>query len=177
MSATEPTEAQRFPIGRFARQDRYTNAERAELVERLNAQPTHLAAALSGLTDTDYERPYRSGGWTVRQLVHHVADSHVNAYTRVKLTLTEDSPTIKPYRQDAWAELADSALSPLISLTLFTAVHERLVTVLRTVTDEQAERQLLHPETGPMTLGQLMALYAWHGDHHVAHIRGVRETR
>ena len=174
MSESVPTEAQQYPIGRFQRQALYSGAERAALIDRLAAQPTHLAAALSGMIDADYERPYRPGGWTVRQLVHHMADSHINAYVRAKLALTEDTPTIKPYGQDAWAALADSALSPLISLTLLTAVHERLVAVLRTVTDEQAERQLLHPETGPITVGQLIALYAWHGDHHVAHLRAVR---
>lgn len=180
MSSAVPvaTDAQRFPIGRFQRQAEFTAEQRADHMARLAAQPAHLAAAMSGLDVHDYASPYRPGGWTVRQLVHHMADSHANAYLRVKLALTEEQPTIKPYDQDAWVLLADSELvSPLVSLTMFTAVHERLVAILRSMQASQFARTLMHPENGVMTLDTLVGLYAWHGDHHVRHIQQYRATR
>lgn len=170
------TDAQRFPIGRFERPANFTVQQRAAHVDHLALQPTRLAAAMSGLDTADYATPYRPGGWTVRQLVHHMADSHANAYIRLKLALTEQEPTIKPYDQDAWVALADSALvSPLVSLTLFTAIHERMVAVLQSLEPMQFERMLMHPENGPMSIDQLVALYAWHGDHHVRHLELFRE--
>ncbi len=172
------SDAQRYPIGRFQRQAEFSSEQRAGHIARLAAQPADLAAAMSGLDTADYAAPYRDGGWTVRQLVHHMADSHANAYIRVKLALTEHEPMIKPYDQDAWVALADSELvSPLVSLTMFTAVHERLVAVLQSLTPQQFARRLVHPENGPMTIDQLVGLYAWHGDHHVRHIQRYRETR
>ena len=172
------SEAQRFPIGRFQRQAVYSADHRAAHVARIAAQPQQLSAALSGLNATDYATPYRPGGWTVQQLVHHMADSHANAYIRVKLALTEDTPTIKPYDQDAWVQLADTALvSPLVSLTMFTAIHERWVVLLRSLEPAHFARTLVHPENGPMSLDQLVALYAWHGDHHVQHLQRYRESR
>ncbi|MCE2902165.1 MAG: YfiT family bacillithiol transferase [Gemmatimonas sp.] len=182
---TQPTtapelDAQRFPIGRFQRLDidtPYSDAERTAFIERLALLPAHVASAIDGLTDEDFARPYRPGGWTVGQLVHHIADSHANAYVRVKLGLTEDTPTIKPYDQDAWVALADSALDPHVSLMMLTAVHARLVAVVRAMTPAEFRRRLLHPENGPMTLDQLVALYAWHGDHHVAHLEAYKAGR
>lgn len=171
------TDAQRYPIGRFQRHADISAEQRAEHIARIAAQPVNLAAAMSGLGAEDYAAPYRPGGWTVRQLVHHMADSHANAYIRVKLALTEHEPTIKPYDQDAWVALADSELvSPLVSLTMFTAIHERLVAVLQSLDAGQFARRLVHPENGPMTIDQLVALYAWHGDHHVRHIELFRES-
>jgi hypothetical protein len=173
----DATELQRYPIGRFERRDQYSAAERAAHVDRLASQPRRLGAAVSGFTEHDFASPYRPGGWTVLQLVHHVADSHMQAYTRVKLGLTEEQPTIKPYDQDAWVTLADSALSPLISVALLEATHARLDAVLRTMHAEQFERTINHPENGIMTLDQVVAMYAWHGDHHVAHLEAYRSTR
>ncbi|MFO0092976.1 MAG: YfiT family bacillithiol transferase, partial [Gemmatimonadaceae bacterium] len=154
-----------------------SDAERTAFIERLALLPAHVASAIDGLTDEEFARPYRPGGWTVGQLVHHIADSHANAYVRVKLGLTEDTPTIKPYDQDAWVALADSALDPHVSLMMLTAVHARLVAVVRAMTPAEFRRRLLHPENGPMTLDQLVALYAWHGDHHVAHLEAYKAGR
>ncbi|WP_310568493.1 YfiT family bacillithiol transferase [Gemmatimonas sp.] len=172
------TDAQRYPIGRFQRQAAFSAEQRSEHIARIAAQPANLSAAMSGLGADDYAAPYRPGGWSVRQLVHHMADSHANAYIRLKLALTEQDPTIKPYDQDAWVALADSELvSPLVSLTMFTAIHERLVAVLQSLESAQFARTLVHPENGPMTIDQLVGLYAWHGDHHVRHIQLFRESR
>ncbi len=164
-----------YPLGRHHQQESYSASDRDTMIARLAAQPAALAAALSGLGVADYEHPYRPGGWTVRQLVHHVADSHVNMFIRVKLALSEDEPTIKPYDQDSWVTQADVALvSPMVSLALLSSVHERLVALLRTLTPDQFTRALFHPENGRMTVEQVLALYAWHGDHHVAHIANMR---
>lgn len=177
-SSDVATDAHRYPIGRFQRQAEYSAQERAAHVARIAAQPGQLSSAMSGLSVADYASPYRPGGWTVRQLVHHLADSHANAYIRVKLALTEHEPTIKPYDQDAWVTLADSELvSPLVSLTMLTAIHERLVAVLQSLTPAQFARGLVHPENGPMTIDQLVALYAWHGDHHVRQLQAFRASR
>lgn len=169
------SEALSYPIGRFHRQPTYTPDERHAFIDRLAAQPAALAAALAALTPEQVERPYRPGGWTVRQVVHHVADSHMNMLIRVKLALSEAEPTIKPYDQDAWVQHADVAtVSPMVSIALLVALQERMVALLRTLTDEQFARVLLHPETGRQTIEQVVALYAWHGDHHIAHVRGAR---
>ncbi len=172
---SDSAEASRFPIGRFQRQATYSQEQRASHIARIAGQPSALAEALDGLTDEDFAAPYRPEGWTVGQLVHHIADSHMNAFLRVKLGLTEDTPTIKPYDQDAWVALADATtLPPHVSLALLAAVHLRLATVLQSMTPEQFARQINHPENGVMTLDQVAALYAWHGDHHIAHIRAYR---
>lgn len=169
--ASSATDAQRYPIGRFERPSDFTADQRAAFVARIAALPGNLAAALAGISDGALNAPYRPDGWTIRQLVHHVADSHLNAYIRLKLTLTEHEPTIKPYDQDAWVELADiDSVSPQVSLTMLTAVHERWVATMRGMSDAQFERAFYHPENGRMTLDQMLALYAWHGDHHVAHV-------
>jgi hypothetical protein len=175
MTTAQPLDPS-FPIGRFARQDSYTDAERADHVARIALQPARLAAALDGLDEQDFAAPYRPGGWTVGQLVHHMADSHVNAYIRVKLGLTEHEPTIKPYDQDAWVQLVDAkTLSPHVSVALFAATHIRLHAVLQSMTADQFARRLMHPENGWMTLEQVSAMYAWHGDHHIAHLENYRE--
>jgi uncharacterized damage-inducible protein DinB len=169
------TESLRFPIGKFVRRESYAAAERADSIARIAALPAALAAAISGFEDADFETPYRDGGWTVRQLVHHVADSHANAFIRVKLALTEHEPTIKAYDQDAWAQLADVRdVSPLVSLAMTAAIHERFTAVLRSLQPGDFARAFIHPDNGRMTIDQLVALYAWHGDHHVAHIRALR---
>lgn len=150
-------------------------ADRAAFVENIAATPARLRAAVAGLTREQLGTPYRDGGWTVRQVVHHVPDSHLNSYIRFKLALTEDEPTIKTYRENLWAELADSALDIEVSLRLLESLHTRWVTLLRSMTPAQFARTLRHPEMGPMNLDQLLALYNWHGQHHVAHITSLRQ--
>lgn len=177
---TDATELQRFPLGRHARrpiEQRNTPTERADYVQRLANQSALLAAAVDGLEDDDWQQPYRPGGWTLQQLVHHIADSHSNALIRLKLALTEDRPTIKPYDQDAWVLLADCALAPHISLMQFMAVQTRLVAVLQSLDAAAFERRLVHPESGEMSVDQLIALYAWHGDHHIAQIEAYKAAR
>lgn len=161
----------RFPIGRFEFPQAVTLAERREFLDRLASAPARLRALVSGLTEEQLATPYREGGWTVRQVIHHLPDSHMNSYVRFKLALTEDEPTIKPYDEAAWAMLCDSVVTPVqVSLTLFEALHERWVTLLRGLTEEQWKRTMRHPEIGLLRLDQVLALYAWHGDHHIAHI-------
>ena len=166
----------RFPIGKAPRPETLSAGEREALIEQIAETPARLREAVAGLTPEQLDTPYRDGGWTVRQVVHHLPDSHLNAYTRFKLALTEDEPTIKPYEEDAWARLADTAETPVeVSLTLLDALHQRWVTLLRSMTDAEFGRRLKHPERGPMSLTAMLALYAWHGRHHVAHVTAVRE--
>ena len=165
----------KYPIGRFRRVTSLTDAERQEAIESIAAAPARLRDAVQGLTEEQLDTPYRPGGWTVRQVVHHVPDSHLNAYIRFKWTLTEDNPTIKTYRQDLWAELADSRGPVEVSLTILEALHDRWVRLLRSLTPEDFARTFNHPENGPMTLDGLLVLYDWHGRHHAAHVTGLRE--
>jgi uncharacterized damage-inducible protein DinB len=166
----------RYPTGTFKRPSSLSESERRAHVETIAATPSKFRAAVRGLTDAQLDTPYRPGGWTVRQLVHHVPDSHANAYIRFKLALTEDTPTIKPYDEAAWAQLEDSRSTPVeTSLTMLDVVHDRWVRLLRAMTPAQFERKLNHPENGMMTLDQLLAMYAWHGPHHTAHVSGLRQ--
>jgi hypothetical protein len=166
----------RYPIGPFAYDGRMTDARRAECVARIAAAPARLRAAVAGLDDAQLDTPYRPGGWTVRQVVHHLPDSHINAYTRIRLALTEDTPTIKPYEEARWAELPDARTLPIdISLALLEALHARWVPLLRGLGAGDGARQLRHPEHGRlMPIDELIALYAWHGEHHIAHVTGLR---
>jgi uncharacterized damage-inducible protein DinB len=150
-------------------------AERAEFIENVAATPARLRAAVAGLKREQLDTPYRPAGWTVRQVVHHLPDSHMNSYIRFKLALTEDDPTIKTYHENLWAELADSTLDIEVSLRLLEDVHTRWVALLRAMKPADFARKLQHPEMGPMTLDQLLALYNWHGKHHVAHITTLRK--
>jgi uncharacterized damage-inducible protein DinB len=153
-----------------------TPPERQVALRHLRGLPQELRAAVQGLTDAQLDTPYRKGGWTVRQVVHHVADSHMNAFFRLKLALTEANPVVKPYDEGAWADLPDAALPPHISLGLLDALHARLLTVLDGVTDWS--RPWTHPAQGrASTLDTLLAMYAWHGRHHVAHIAALRGQR
>ncbi|MDQ6611112.1 MAG: putative metal-dependent hydrolase [Gemmatimonadota bacterium] len=164
-----------FPIGKFTRAPSLSESEWQAAVATMATQPARLRSALAGLNDEQLDTPYRPGGWTVRQLAHHVPDSHMNMYTRLKLALTEDNPTIKPYDQDAWSKLSDVHEVPVAtSLALFDAVHERALSVLRHVTPAERERTFIHPQNGPTRVDQLAALYAWHGDHHIAHVQHLR---
>lgn len=165
----------RYPIGRVDRRPVLTPAERRAAIDALAAAPDALRAAVRGLTDEQLDTPYRPGGWTARQLVHHVADSHLNAYTRFRLGLTEDNPTIKPYDQDSWVTLPDCALPVAVSLDLLDALHTRLVALLRATPEDALARTIQHPENGPMTLDQMLGVYSWHGRHHTAHITALRE--
>lgn len=165
----------RYPIGRFSPPDSFTNAFRADAIETIADTPARLRAAVLGLDEDQLDTPYRPGGWSLRQVVHHVPDSHLNAYVRLKLALTEMAPVIKPYDESAWATLADSVSVPVeVSLTLLDAVHHRWVALLRAMRDEDFRREYVHPDTGRHTLDHLVALYSWHGPHHVAHITSAR---
>ncbi len=166
----------RYPIGKMERRSSLSAAERRAAVDAIAAAPHQLRAAVSGLTDAQLDTPYRPGGWTVRQVVHHVADSHLNAYTRFRLALTEDNPTIRPYDENAWSELPDVRVLPVtLSLDLLDRLHERLVFVLRATPDSAFARPLTHPDNGPMTVDALLATYSWHGRHHTAHVTALRE--
>ncbi|MGA8223449.1 MAG: bacillithiol transferase BstA [Candidatus Acidiferrales bacterium] len=165
----------RYPIGKFHRVETLTPEQRREHIDAIAETPARLVAAVSGLKPEQLDTPYRPGGWTVRQVTHHVPDSHMNAYTRFKLALTEDEPTIKPYDEARWAELAD-AKSPIEpSLALLENLHKRWVLVLRSITPAEWGRKLRHPDLGLLTLDQTLAIYGWHGRHHVTHITGLRE--
>jgi uncharacterized damage-inducible protein DinB len=166
----------RYPIGRLERRSSLSPDERRAAIDAIAAAPAKLRTAVKGLSDSQLDTPYRPGGWTVRQLVHHVADSHLNAYTRFRLALTEENPTIKPYEEAAWAELVDARTLPIgVSLDLLDALHERLVHLLRATPAEAFARTLNHPENGPMTMDTLLGIYAWHGRHHTAHVSALRE--
>ena len=167
----------RYPIGKFTYDGTMTDARRAGCAARIAAAPGGLRAAVAGLEDPQLDTPYRPGGWTVRQVVHHVPDSHLNAYIRIRLALTEDTPTIKPYEEARWAELPDARSLPVaISLALLEALHARWVPLLRRLGEPEGSRQLRHPELGRlMTIDELLAMYAWHGEHHIAHVTRLRE--
>jgi hypothetical protein len=165
----------RYPIGRQPGQTPTGDAQRATLIREIAQAPAALRAAVAGLDEKQLDTPYRPGGWTVRQVVHHVPDSHVNAYVRLKLALTEDDPVIKPYDEERWAELPDVRRARIeTSLVLLEAVHERWVLVWEALGPAEWGRRLLHPERGVMTVDELLASYAWHGRHHVAHVTALR---
>jgi uncharacterized damage-inducible protein DinB len=174
MTAVDP----RYPIGKFQWSDgEVTAQERAERITQIAECPARMRAAVDGLTDAQLDTPYRDGGWTVRQVVHHVPDSHMNAYVRFKLGLTETEPTIKPYEEDRWARLPDARTAPIeLSLAILDALHERWVLVLRAMRDTDFARTIKHPESGVQTLDRVLALYAWHGRHHVAHVTSLRKN-
>ncbi len=168
----------RYPVGKFAMPAETTQSSRQAAIQEIASAPAKLRAAVAGLTDAQLDTPYREGGWTVRQVVHHVADSHMNAYVRLRLALTETEPTIKPYEESEWAKLEDAARGPIdISLKLLEPLHDRWVRLLRTVTPEQFARTVRHPEAGLKNIDWLLFLYAWHGRHHTAHITELRKQR
>jgi uncharacterized damage-inducible protein DinB len=166
----------RYPIGKFSGRAAGNDAERQNFLKDVEEAPAKLKAAVQGLSEKQLDTPYREGGWTVRQVVHHVPDSHLNSYIRFKWALTEDEPTIKAYYEDRWAELQDSKTTPIqVSLTLLECLHQRWTNLLRSFQADDWNKTLRHPELGVMTLDKMLALYAWHGRHHVAHITALRE--
>ena len=168
----------RYPVGKFQMEKPVTDALRQKWIAEIAEAPARLRAAVEGLSPQQLDTPYRDAGWTVRQVVHHVPDSHLNAYTRFKLALTEDQPTIKPYDEKRWSELDDARTAPPeISLALLDSLHRRWVLVLRSMQPADFARTFKHPEMGVLDLDTLLALYAWHGRHHVGHITSLRARR
>jgi hypothetical protein len=171
-SMTDP----RYPIGKFHFEGPLREQQKKTYVDEIARTPANLRAAVKGLSDSQLDTPYREGGWTVRQVVHHLPDSHLNSYVRCKLALTENEPTIKPYAEDRWAELADNKSTPIeVSLTMLDALHDRWVRLLQSLGPEDWKRTFRHPELGVMTLEKNLGTYAWHGRHHVAHITELRK--
>jgi len=174
------TEDLRYPLGKFEwvppENEQQMGKRREHYIDVVAKLPENFATALKGLSPEQLDTPYRPGGWTVRQLAHHVPDSHANAYVRFKLALTEYEPTIKPYKEDMWAKLADTARTPIeVSLQMLTAIHTRWVTLLRAMDSSDYARTLRHPEMGVLDLNRMLGLYAWHSAHHTAHITGLRK--
>lgn len=168
----------RYPIGKYEPQP-FSDRQKREWLQDIQFLPGLIEAAIENLDEQQLNTPYRDGGWNVRQVVHHVADSHINAYTRFKLCLTEDNPTIKPYDENAWAKLADVDAVPInISITLLYTLHTRMHSTIRDTTNEQWNRTVFHPESKKtMSLWFLLGMYAWHGKHHTAHITSLRERK
>lgn len=172
MNTATPELDLRFPIGKF---DIANYASRIENITTIANLPTNLATAVNGLSDEQLDTPYRPEGWTLRQTVHHVADSHINSLCRFKLALTEDeAPTIRPYYEDRWAELADNKMPVDVSLAIVDGVHRRWFSLLESMSDTDFAREFVHPETGNWTLEKALAMYAWHSLHHTAHITTTR---
>jgi DinB superfamily len=167
----------RYPIGPYERRDTLTPQERRAMIDIIAAAPSHLRVAVAGLDDAQLDTPYRDGGWTLRQVVHHLPDSHLNAYTRLKLALTEEQPVIRPYDEARWAELEDVRITPVeVSLTLLESLHARWVPLLRALREDDFRRTFKHPaHDGVQTVDWLVSIYAWHSRHHVAHITSLRE--
>jgi uncharacterized damage-inducible protein DinB len=166
----------RYPVGKFQPTAQTTDAQRQAFIQQIAEAPAKLRSAVQGLTDEQLGTPYRPEGWTVRQVVHHLPDSHMNAYIRFKLAITEQEPTVKPYEQQLWAELVDAKNAPIeLSLTLLDSLHHRWVLFLKSLKPSDFSKTYNHPENGVSDLDRLLQLYAWHGRHHVAHITSLRE--
>lgn len=166
----------RYPIGEFDLKTIVTAEHRQTLIDQIAEAPAKLRAAVSGLNEEQLATPYRPGGWTVRQVVHHVPDSHLNSYLRFKLAMTEEQPQIRTYHEERWAELSDAKNGPLeVSLNLLDWLHQRWVLFLRSLKEEDFKKSFHHPEWGVVSLDKAMAMYAWHGRHHVAHITSLKE--
>jgi uncharacterized damage-inducible protein DinB len=166
----------RYPIGKFSFDGSLTEQQKSRFLDDVEQTPARLRAAVQGLSERQLDTPYRDGGWTVRQVVHHVPDSHMNSYVRFKLALTEDEPTIRPYMENLWAELPEAKTAPVeLSLARLESLHKRWNLTLRGIRPDQWNRTFRHPEMGTMNLEKALALYAWHGHHHVAHVTALRE--
>jgi uncharacterized damage-inducible protein DinB len=166
----------RYPVGKFSFDGPVSDDLKAVFLHQIEQTPARLRAAVQGLSEKHLDTPYREGGWTVRQVVHHVPDSHMNSYVRFKLALTETEPMIRPYMENLWAELPEARTAPIeLSLALLEDLHKRWMLMLRAIPAADWKRTFRHPEIGLMTLEKNLALYAWHGRHHVAHITALRE--
>ncbi|HEX5423402.1 MAG TPA: bacillithiol transferase BstA [Candidatus Acidoferrales bacterium] len=165
----------RYPIGKLQRTENLSDAQRTPLISAIAEAPAKLRQAVAGLTEQQLDTPYRPGGWTVRQVVHHLPDSHMNSVVRFKLALTEDEPTIKPYDEALWAKLPDAKGAVEPSLVLLESLHTRWITLLDSLSPSDWKRTVRHPEMGIVSLDGLLQMYAWHGRHHVAHITSLRE--
>jgi uncharacterized damage-inducible protein DinB len=168
----------RYPVGRYTKPASISAAEREGFIVEIAGTPGKLRAATKGLTDSQLDTPYRDGGWTVRQVVHHLPDSHLNAYIRFKLALTEEEPLIHPYAEELWAELPEAKSGPVeLSLSLLDAIHARWIAAIRALPESSFRRKYIHPESGPTTLAEQLADYAWHGRHHIGHITALRSRK
>lgn len=167
----------RYPIGKFELPANVTSERRRQAIDEIASTPSKMRDAVKGLSDARLDTPYREGGWTIRQVVHHVPDSHVNALIRLKLALTEDNPTIKPYNESAWAMLADAKMPIEVSQTMLDSVHARFDRIWHSLKPEDFSRKLTHPEHGERTVDWLLFLYEWHGKHHTAHITELRKQK
>ena len=166
----------RYPIGKFDKSITVTKEMRREFFNTIESLPSRLRNEVENLTQQQLDTPYRDGGWTVRQVIHHLPDSHINSYVRFKLALTEDNPKIKTYEEHVWAELQDTFKTPIeVSLNLLESLHRRWAILLRSLKDEQFERTFQHPEWGNISLSKTLALYAWHSKHHLAHITELKK--
>ncbi|UOY91943.1 bacillithiol transferase BstA [Ectobacillus sp. JY-23] len=165
----------RYPLGKFEAPELFNDKLRKTWIHDIRKAPTAVKRAIEGLSDNKLDTPYRTEGWTIRQVIHHMADSHMNSFIRFKLALTEDNPTIKPYHEDQWALLPDTNTAPVsLSLSLLEGLHKRWVILLESLTDEDFKRTFYHPDLGEVTLDTALALYAWHSKHHTAHITSLR---
>jgi hypothetical protein len=167
----------RYPVGQFKKEGEMTSELVSNWITEIENAPRLLREAVKGLQEDQLDTPYRPEGWTVRQVVHHLPDSHLNSYIRLKLALTEEKPVIKPYQEDKWAELPDSKLPVEVSLQLLEAIHSRWVSILTTLSPTELEKTFYHPESGENSIATMIALYAWHSRHHIAHITTLRERR
>lgn len=166
----------RYPIGKFSPQETYSADDLKALIARIEALPSKIEAAVKGMSDQQLDTPYRDGGWTVRQVVHHVPDSHMHAYIRTKWALTEATPVIKAYDEKAWAETPESKLAPEVSLNVLKSLHAKWVELFKRLSKDDLKKEFTHPATGKnVPLDRLIATYAWHGDHHLAHITSLKE--
>ena len=167
----------RYPIGKYTKPDPITDQQISDFIRRIETLPARLKAAVSGLSENQLDTPYRPDGWTVRQVIHHVPDSHLNSFIRFKWTLTEDNPVIKAYFEDRWANLNDYKETPIeVSLSLLESLHKRWVILLKSLTKSDLQKTFIHPETNrQIKLDELIGLYAWHGDHHLAHIESLKK--
>ena len=178
MSTSSPAPDHRYPIGKFERPASVNAGDRSRFIGDIESLPRQIREIVAGLSEQQLDTPYREGGWTVRQVVHHLADSHMNSFVRFKLAVTEAEPTIKPYKEAAWAETADSKSMPLEpSLALLDGLHSRWTALLRSLQAPHFDRTFLHPERGSMSLNANLALYSWHGRHHLAHITALRQRQ
>jgi uncharacterized damage-inducible protein DinB len=166
----------RYPIGKFDKNITVTKEMRSDFITTIETLPSQLRKEVENLSQQQLDTPYRDGGWTIRHVVHHIPDSHINSYVRFKLALTEDNPQIKTYEEHLWAELQDTFKTPIdVSLNLLESLHKRWAVLLKSLTDEQFKKTFQHPEWGNITLGKTLALYAWHSEHHLAHITELKK--